>query len=63
MDGLKKIALALDCATDVVVFDPSKRPKFEAISKLLVEERAIARHLLEGLVLKHDAKRFEERRS
>ena len=70
MDGLKKIALALDCATDVLVFDPSERPiaddlqrQFEAISKLPEEERAIARHLLEGLVLKHDAKRFEERRS
>lgn len=59
----------LDCATDVLVFDPSERPiaddlqrQFEAISKLPEEERAIARHLLEGLVLKHDAKRFEERR-
>lgn len=69
MDGLKKIALALDCATDVLVFDPSERPiaddlqrQFEAISKLPEEERAIAWHLLEGLVLKHDAKRFEERR-
>ena len=34
---------------------------FEAISKLPEEERAIARVLLEGLVLKHDAKRFEGR--
>lgn len=69
MEGLKKIALALDCATDVLVFDPSERPiaddlqrQFEAISKLPEEERTIARHLLEGLVLKHDAKRFEGRR-
>jgi transcriptional regulator with XRE-family HTH domain len=68
MEGLKKIALALDCATDVLVFDPSERPiaddlqrQFEAISKLPEEERAIARVLLEGLVLKHDAKRFEGR--
>jgi len=69
MEGLKKIALALDCATDVLVFDPRERPiaddlqrQFEAVSKLPEEERAIASHLLEGLVLKHDAKRFEERR-
>ncbi len=55
MDGLKKIALALDCATDVLVFGPSARPiaddlqhQFEAISKLPEDERAIARHLLEG---------------
>ncbi len=67
MEGLKKIALALDCATDVLVFDPSERPiaddlqrQFEAISKLPEAERAIARHLLEGLVLKHDARKWEQ---
>lgn len=61
--------MALDCATDVLVFDASERPiaddlqhHFEAISKLPEEERAIARVLLEGLILKHDAKRFESRR-
>lgn len=32
---------------------------FEAISKLSEEERAIACVPLEGLILKHDAKRFE----
>ncbi len=66
MDGLKKMALALDCATDALVFDASERPiaddlqrQFEAISKLPEEERKIARVLLEGLVLKHDARRWE----
>ncbi len=68
LDGLKKLAVTLDCATDVLVFDSDERPiaddlqrQFEAISKLPEEERAIARVLLEGLVLKHDAKRFEGR--
>ena len=67
MEALKKIAMALDCATDVLVFDPSERPiaddlqrQFEAVSKLPEAERAIARHLLEGLVLKHDARRWEQ---
>ena len=57
----------LDCATDVLVFDPSERPiaddlqrQFEAISKLPEAERAIARVLLEGLVLKHEARRWEQ---
>lgn len=66
MEGLKKMALALDCATDALVFDPSERPiaddlqrQFEAISKLPEAERAIARVLLEGLILKHDAGRWE----
>jgi transcriptional regulator with XRE-family HTH domain len=66
MEGLKKIALALDCATDVLVFDVSERPiaddlqrQFEAISKLPEDERHIARVLLEGLILKHDAGRWE----
>lgn len=67
MEGLKKIAIALDCATDVLVFDPSERPiaddlqrQFEAISKLPEAERAIARVLLEGLVLKYEARRWEQ---
>ena len=34
---------------------------FEAVSKLPEEDRAVARVLLEGLILKHDAKRFESR--
>lgn len=45
---------------------PSERPiaddlqrQFEAISKLPEAERAIARVLLEGLILKHDAGRWE----
>lgn len=66
MEGLKKMALALDCATDALVFDVSERPiaddlqrQFEAISKLPEAERAIARVLLEGLILKHDAGRWE----
>lgn len=66
LDGLKKLAMALDCAADVLVFDTGERPitddlqhHFEAVSKLPEDERAIARALLEGLVLKHDAKRFE----
>lgn len=67
MEALKKIAMALDCATDVLVLDPSERPiaddlqrQFEAVSKLPEAEPAIARHLLEGLVLKHDARRWEQ---
>lgn len=62
----KKIALALDFATDVLVFDANEHPnaddlqrQFEAIGKLPEEERKIARVLLEGLVPKHDARRWE----
>lgn len=67
MEALKKIAIALDCATDALVFDASERPiaddlqrQFEAISKLPEADRAIARVLLEGLVLKHEARRWEQ---
>lgn len=65
LDGLKKLALALTCATDTLVFDASERPiaddlqrQFEAISQLPEDERKIARVLLEGLILKHDAQRW-----
>ena len=46
LDGLKKLAIALDCATDVLVFDANERPiaddlqhHFEAVSKLPEEDR------------------------
>ena len=49
----------------MLVFDPSERPiaddlqrQSEAISKLPEAERAIARVLLEGLVLKHEVRRW-----
>ena len=48
MEGLKKIAIALDCATDMLVFDPNERPiaddlqrQFEAMSRLPEDERRI----------------------
>lgn len=66
MEGLKKIARVLDCSTDELVFDESERPiaddlklQFEAISRLPEEDRKIARALLEGLILKHEARRWE----
>lgn len=66
MEGLKKMALALDCATDALVFDASERPiaddlqrQFEAMSRLPEDDRKIARALLEGLILKHEATRWQ----
>ncbi len=65
MEGLKQIALMLNCATDVLVFDSNEEPitdnlrQFLTVSKLPQQERAIARHLLEGLVFEHDALRWE----
>jgi transcriptional regulator with XRE-family HTH domain len=66
LDGIKKLALALDCSTDQLVFEPHERPiaddlqrQFEAASKLPEEERSIVRALIEGLILKHEAKRWD----
>lgn len=66
LDQLDTPVDALGSAIDALVFDENERPitddlqhHFEAVSKLPESERAIARALLEGLVLKHDAKRFE----
>lgn len=66
LDGVKKLALALNCSTDQLVFEPSERPiaddlqrQFEAASKLPEEERKIVRALVEGLILKHEAKRWD----
>lgn len=54
-------------STDELVFDESERPiaddlkhQFEAVSKLPEDDRKIARALLEGLILKAEARRWEQ---
>ncbi len=38
--------------------DPELRLQFEAVSQFTPEEKAVARTVLESLILKHDAGRF-----
>ena len=65
LDTLRKIALALSVSADQLLFDPDERGptddlrlQFEAASRLDPDERTTLKNLIEGLLLKHEAKRW-----
>ncbi|MDT8838229.1 helix-turn-helix transcriptional regulator [Paraburkholderia fungorum] len=68
IDVLKKIAVALHVSTDFLLFDEHERGpgddfalEFEAIREFSAEEKQTVRDLLEGLILKHQARRWSTR--
>lgn len=68
IDVLKKIAVALHVSTDFLLFDEHERGpgddltlEFEAVREFSAEEKQIVRELLEGLILKHQARRWSAR--
>ena len=65
LEVIRKLSRALSVSADTLVFDQNERGpdddlrlQFEALSNFTPEEKAIARVLLESLILKHDANRF-----
>jgi len=65
LDALKRLATALNLSIDELVFEEGERGpddelrlQFEAIQHFTPEEKQIAKTVLEGLILKHDANRF-----
>jgi len=65
LDTLVSLAHALHVSLDTLVFeegergpDPELRLQFEAVSQFTPEEKAVARTVLESLILRHDASRF-----
>jgi transcriptional regulator with XRE-family HTH domain len=65
LEALRKLALALNIRADALVFDDHDRDpdddlrlQFEAICQFAPDEKAVARSVLESLILKHDAHRF-----
>ena len=65
LDALVSLARALHVSLDALVFDegergpdPELRLQFEAISHFTPEEKAVARTVLESLILRHDAGKF-----
>ena len=65
LDVLRRTARVLRVSADILLFDKDERspdsefkPHFEAISKLSEHERQVIKDVLEGLLLKHDAKRW-----
>lgn len=64
-DALKKIAVCFGVTTDWLLFEDAERGpdedlrlQFEAMSQLSTEEKAVAREVLEGLILKHTARKW-----
>lgn len=65
LDVIRKIAIALHVSADKLIFDENERGPdddlrlhFEAISKLTPDEKKTVKELLEGMLLKHEAKRW-----
>jgi transcriptional regulator with XRE-family HTH domain len=66
LDVIRKIAVVLHVSADTLIFDKNERGPdddlrlhFEAISKLTPEEKKTVKELLEGMILKHEAKRWQ----
>ena len=62
---VRRLAVALQVSADVSIFgadergpDGDLRLQFEAIAKFAPEEKQVIKALLEGMILKHEAKRW-----
>jgi transcriptional regulator with XRE-family HTH domain len=66
LDVIRKLATALQVSADVLLFgkdergpDDDLRLQFEAVSGFDEEEKRVVRSLLEGMILKHEARRWQ----
>ena len=66
LDVLKKIAMALHVSTDFLLFEEHERGpnddlvlQFEAVSQLPAAEQSVVKDVLESLVLKYQARRWD----
>ena len=67
LDVIRKIAIVLHVSADRLIFDDNERGPddelrlhFEAVSKMTPEEKRTVKDLLEGMILKHEAKRWHQ---
>jgi len=65
LDVIRRLARALHVSSDELVFDKEERGpsdefrlQFEAVSQLPEEDRKIIKALLDGMIVKHQAKRM-----
>jgi len=68
LDVLRKIAIALSVSADVLLFDIDERGpdedfrlRFEALARLDQDERVVIKELIDGMLLKHEARRLSSR--
>ena len=69
LEALKKIALALNVSIDSLVFDDAERGpsnelalQFEAVSQLPSAEQKVVKEVLDGLIIKYQARRWDSGR-
>lgn len=65
LDILKKLAVALSVSADLLLFDKDERGpdedlrlQFEAVSRMSAAEKRVVKELIEGMILKHEARRW-----
>jgi transcriptional regulator with XRE-family HTH domain len=65
LDAIRRLAVALGVSSDALLFDKDERGpdeelryQFEAVSRFDAEDKKVARAVLDGLILKHQAKRL-----
>ena len=65
LDVIRKLATALSVSADLLLFgkdergpDEDLRLQFEAVSQFDADEKQVVRSLLEGMILKHEARRW-----
>lgn len=68
LDVVRKLAIALNVPGDALLFDEEERKppadfllQFDALMELNEEEKKVVRAVLDGLVLRHQAKKFMDR--
>ena len=68
IEVLRKLAIALSVTTDALLFDDQERGpsellklQFETIARMPPEEQTFIREVLEGLILKYQAKRWAQK--
>ena len=63
--AIRKLAKALSVSADMLLFEEDERGpgddlrlQFEAVSRFDEDEKQVVRSLLEGMILKHEARRW-----
>ena len=66
LEVIRKMARALSVSADALIFEQDERNpteelrlQFEAVSQLRPEEQAVVKDVLEGLIVKYQARRWE----
>lgn len=65
LEVIRQLAVALGVTADELIFDKDERGpdedlrlQFEAVSRMSPEEKRVVKELIEGMILKHEARRW-----